>query len=210
MTSLWKSSTRFVKPLPTCAVRQPLTTSIGLRLRRTISIRLTLSAAGSSGAMRSFWSMPKPALRIGVLTLCPGDETQLNPGPLGDQVKTLIGGRFLNYTPAPDDWVPFNDGTPILQHLKNGLDRFELFSDSSSLADFAARRGIKLFVIDPLVLLHPAKASLAVLIQEHVCSRSDKASCIVIRDSLPAQFLSDFCTFYLDIFRDLMDNANSV
>jgi hypothetical protein len=152
--------------------------------------------------------MPKPPLRIAVLTLRPGDEAQLDPGPLSDEVRRLINAGTLSYTAAPDDWTPFNDGTPILRHLQDGLDAFEVISDSASVAQFRIRRGISLFVIDPAVLLHPGKRSLAVLIQEHVCSREDKASCIVIRGTLPAPFFADLETHYTDKFSDLMNNAN--
>jgi len=152
--------------------------------------------------------MPKPPLRIAVLTLRPGDERELDPGPLADEVRRLINGGTLSYAPAPDDWMPFNDGITILRHLTDGLDAFEVFSDSATVADFKIRRGTNLFVIDPAVLLHPAKRSLAVLIQEHVCSREDKASCIVIRGNLPAPFFDQLSAHYKVKFSDLIDHAN--
>jgi hypothetical protein len=156
-------------------------------------------------AMPSFPSMPKPALRIGVLTLSRGDERDLDAGPLADQVRALIRTGTLSYTAAPDDWVPFNDGTTILRHLTDGLDAFEVLSNSVGIADLKARREIKLFVIDPAVLLHPAKARLAVLIQEHICSRNDKASCIVICRTLPAHLFDELFRHYSDKLRDLIE-----
>jgi hypothetical protein len=153
--------------------------------------------------------MPKPDLRIGVLTLSPGDETQLKPETLGAELQSLISNGNLRYTPAPDDWMPFDDGTTILRHLQDGLDTFQLFSDSANLASLSTRRRIKLFVIDPAVLLHPAKARLAELIQEHVCSCYDKASCIVIYGSLPAQFAKELSKYYERELRDLISEANS-
>ncbi len=152
--------------------------------------------------------MPKPALRIGVLTLRPGDEAQLEAGPLATELNALIAQGALNYPAAPDDWIPFNDGTTILSHLAAGLDSFQLSSGSVNLTDFRTRLGIKLFVIDPAVLLHPVKMRLAILIQEHVCCRKDAASCVVIRGSLPVQFVADMSTYYQDKLTDLMTNAN--
>jgi len=152
--------------------------------------------------------MPKPTLRIAVVTLRPGDEGELDPGALSDELRNLITAGTLSYTPAPDDWMPFNDGITILAHLKDGLNAFELLSGSANVADFKIRREIKLFVIDPAVLLHPGKRSLAVLIQEHVCSREDKASCIVVRGTLPAPFFDQLSAHYKVKFSDLIDHAN--
>jgi len=152
--------------------------------------------------------MPKPALNIGVLTLCRGDEVELEPGPLGEQVKILISNGTLSYAPVPDDWIPFNDGTTILHHLEVGFG-FELGSTSARLNDFEARRETKLFVIDPVVLFHPAKADLAVLIQEHVCSRNNQASCIVFRGTLPKPFIDELSNYYIDKFSTLLNCANS-
>jgi hypothetical protein len=147
--------------------------------------------------------MPRPQLRIAVLTLSPGEERQLEAGPLGDQVRELITQRKLTYPDAADEWVPFDDKTTIMQHLSAGLDTYELFSRSDTLASFRSRRDIRLFVIDPVVLLHPAKAQLAALIQEHVCSRDDKASCIVVFG--PGQYVDPLFAHYRDKLSDLLD-----
>jgi hypothetical protein len=151
--------------------------------------------------------MSKPQLRIGVLTLSQGDERQLEPGALSTQLQALISQGTITYAAAPDDWVPFGDGKTILKHLQDGLDGFQLFSDSSDVARFKTRRKIKLFVIDPAVLLHPEKAKLAILIQEHVCSCTDKASCIVICGTLPLQFVRDLWEHHGVKLNDLLEET---
>src|SRR5260370_4147906 len=202
MSSLHKSSPHFKKRSPTCGGRTPPTPSIGARSRRTVSTRTRPSSVFSSGATRSFRSMPKPELRIGILTLSQGDESQLVPGALSAQLQALISQGKIAYAASPDDWIPFDDGKTILSHLQDGLGAFQLFSDSSDVARFKTRRKIQLFVIDPTVLLHPEKAKLAILIQEHICSCNDKASCIVICGALPSQFAADLLAQYRDKLND--------
>src|SRR5271156_3272199 len=55
---------------------------------------------------------------------------------------------------------------------------------------------------------HYSDTLLAVKVQEHVCSRSDKASCIVFRGTLPTQLFTDLSTYYLSRFSDLIKYAN--
>jgi len=149
----------------------------------------------------------KPQLRISVLTLAPGDEAQLVDSPLSTQLKGLIAAGSLKYTAAADDWEPFGDGKTIWSHLQEGLNAFDVFSESAGIRTFKTRRNIGLFVVDPAALLHPVKSRLAILIQEHVCSRDDKASCIVIHGPLPPQFFRELQTYYSEALIDLLQES---
>jgi hypothetical protein len=166
------------------------------------------------GATRSSQSLPE--LRVGVLTLNLGDEVHFLPGQPCDQFNTLVTQGSFNlqqagqpYSASPDDWVPFGDGTSILAHLRAGLDGFDVFADSLQLSEFRTRRGIRLFVIDLAVLLHPGKANLASLIQEHVCSRNDCAACIIVPRGIPNPFRETLLGLSSDKLSDLDDNSDA-
>lgn len=136
-----------------------------------------------------------PEFRIGVLALSPGDENEFSPGQASAQFSSLIAQGFFNlnqagqpYAASPDDWVPFDDGKSILEHVKAGLEGFTVIADSRDLSSVRTRRGIQLFALDAAVLLHPRKAQMASLIQENVCARSDCGACIIIPKSIPNPF----------------------
>jgi hypothetical protein len=107
------------------------------------------------------------------------------------------------YAASPDEWIPFGDSRSILQLLKAGLGDFDLFSDSTNLADVDIRLGVNLFILDPLVLLHRHKVMLAELIQEHIVSRKDKAFCIIVPQSLPDIFRKQIIELCADKFKYL-------
>ena len=84
--------------------------------------------------------------------------------------------------------MPFGDGRSIRALVTDVLGEPGVDFPSTMLDQFATRRSVNLFIIDPLVLLHQQKASLLVdRIQEHICS-ADKAFCIILPQNLPQPF----------------------
>jgi hypothetical protein len=133
--------------------------------------------------------LPKPSVTVGVLTLTLGEEAGVEQG---DIYNELIAANYCDfrtaghpYAKSPDEWVPFGDGKSVRQMIQEELKDYDVLFRSTDLDQFEVRNSAKLFVIDPLVLLHVTKGTLLItFIQEHIRT-SEKAFCLILPESMP-------------------------
>jgi len=158
-----------------------------------------------------------------VVTVCVVALTKQDYGELDEAIKEkldalgdvydfqTVGKPYAN---SPDEWQPFEEGTPIRAYL----DKANLKASLVSAQLYDPQRGAEvlkktaLYIIDPLVLTHTTKRErLAREIQTTIYN-TEKAFCIVLPAELPAALrgeLADVCINQLQSLHAIRDENDS-